>query len=506
MNNHDNYATPEQFVSIDNESFAFLLSDDQMNKEQYDTMLKSGTAIINKYLNRDNKICSGIPPQELEKLFTSIDLNIPMTDTASVLQELEKLYMEHAVYFHRPKYAAHLNCPIVTPSLLAEQIIAAINTSIDTYDQSLGGTFIEKKVIDWTNSRIGFNQNADGIFTSGGSQSNMMALLAARDHFCLERLNHYVFKKGLPAEAGKFRVFTSEVSHFSFQKNAAFIGLGQDAVIPIAVDENHRMDVVELEKAIRFSIAEGLIPLMVVATCGTTNFGSFDPIFPIAEIANEYGLWLHADAAYGCGLLISNEYAHLIEGINLADSVTVDFHKSFFQSVSCSAFLVKNKQHLNYFTYHVDYLNPVTETNEGIPNHINKSMQNTRRFDPLKVWMTLRIMGPQHLGSYFDKPIALAKEVAKYLQENPEFELINLPVLGTLVFRFLPAGISDDDLIGQINKQIREEIFRSGEAMIAGMSFRGIDYLKFTLLNPTTSLEDIIEILNLIRNYGKKWS
>ena len=203
-----------------NSQYNHIFSDLDSNLSDYNQIIEKGRELINKSLRKD-KPCSGASPSELKELFNSVDLNIPLPNLSSSLDELERLYLDHAVYFDKPAYAAHLNCPIVNPGLLAEQILSAINSSVDTYDQSLGGTFIEQKVIEWTNSRLGFDENSDGIFTSGGTQSNMKALLLARDHYCWTRLNHSTFKKGLPSEASKFRIFTSEISHFSIQKNSA---------------------------------------------------------------------------------------------------------------------------------------------------------------------------------------------------------------------------------------------------------------------------------------------
>jgi len=127
---------------------------------------------------------SGILPHELADEFRSVDLNSPLGNNEAALAELSQLYLRDAVWFHHPKYVAHLNCPVVLPSLMAEQVMAAVNSSVDTWDQSAGGTLIEQKVIDWTLERIGLPAAADGIFTSGGTQSNLMAMLLARDSWC----------------------------------------------------------------------------------------------------------------------------------------------------------------------------------------------------------------------------------------------------------------------------------------------------------------------------------
>ncbi len=484
--------------------FPLIFSHENLSLDIYEHLLDEGKELVIKsILNHQKNVCSGISPSSLKPLFENIDLEKPLASTQDVMEELQTLYTDHAMYFHNPKYVAHLNCPVVTPALMAEQILSAINSSLDTYDQSLGGTFIEQQVIDWTNKRVGYNGESDGIFTSGGTQSNLMALLLARDHYCWTHWKHNVTEKGLPSEASKFRIFTSEASHFSIKKNAGLLGLGQDAVIPVPVDQDFRMDMSALERVVQECRQEGLIPLAVVATCGTTDFGSVDPIKEIAPFAKQHGMWLHADCAYGCGLLISTTHRQLLDGIEETDSVTVDYHKSFYQPVSCGAFLVKDKRHLNYVTYHADYLNPKIQSDEGIPNLVNKSIQTTRRFDALKVWLTLRMMGPSLLGDYFDRPLALAQEIAPIIIDDPELELIHKPELGMLVFRYLPEGKHELNSLNELNIRIRKHLFESGKAVVAGTKVNGVQYLKFTLLNPKTRLEDLTEILQRIKAYGK---
>ncbi len=246
---------------------------------------------------------------------------------------------KRCVYFHHPHYMAHLNCPIVYPALVAEVISSAINTAVDTWDQSAGATLIEQALIDWSCEKIGWQPGADGIFTSGGTQSNLMALLLARDHFCETRLDHCVKTQGLPAGFERLRIFASEVSHFSVKKAAALLGLGHDAVVSVACDSAYRMCPQALRQALRDCHHQGLVPMALVATQGTTDFGSFDPLPELAPICREWGMWLHADAAYGGGLLVSPNYRDRLAAIELADSVSIDFHKSFFQPVSCSAFV-----------------------------------------------------------------------------------------------------------------------------------------------------------------------
>lgn len=473
----------------------------EQNLLKYEVSAMHGLSLVHKAIRKNQKPFSGISPKELATEFASIDLDQPLNSIDATLEEVEQLYLDHAVYFHHPKYVAHLNCPVVYPAVLAEQILTSVNTSVDTWDQSGGATLIEQKLIDWTLQRIGMEEGADGIFTSGGTQSNLMAMLIARDNAAGRRLNHSIRDDGLPEEAHKYRIFTSQVSHFSVQKSAALLGLGYNSVVSVPCDSHFKMDTVELTRLIEQAIDRGEIPIAVVATMGTTDFGSIDPIQQIKPICEQYNLWCHVDAAYGCGLLTSNHSRHLLDGIESADSVTVDYHKSFMQPVSCSAFFLKDKSYFEYITHHADYLNPLNSDVASVPNLVDKSIQTTRRFDALKLWMTLRTMGVNQLGSLFDSVMALAKQSFVYLNDDPEFDVIHNPQLSTLVFRLLIDGASEQEL-NTINTKIKDRIFASGEAAIARTKFNGRQYLKFTLLNPATSMDEIKAITAQIKSVG----
>ncbi|RZE72521.1 pyridoxal-dependent decarboxylase, partial [Streptomyces albidoflavus] len=370
--------------------------------------------------------------------------------------------------------------------------LSAVNSSLDTWDQSAGGTLIERRLIDWTTGRIGLGEGADGVFTSGGSQSNLQAMLLARE-------------EAKAAHPTQLRVFTSDVSHFSVRKSATLLGLGPDAVVTIPTDRERRMRIEVLAAELRRCEAEGLVPMAVVGTAGTTDFGSIDPLPEIAELCAQHNTWMHVDAAYGCGLLVSPTRRALLNGIEHADSVTVDYHKSFFQPVSSSALLVRDGATLRHATYHADYLNPRRAAEERIPNQVDKSLQTTRRFDALKLWMTLRVMGADGIGQLFDEVCDLAGEGWKLLVADPRFDVVVEPSLSTLVFRYLPGRPTDPAQIDRANLYARKALFASGDAVVAGTKVDGRHYLKFTLLNPETKASDIAAVLDLIAGHAEQY-
>ncbi|MFF4791382.1 pyridoxal phosphate-dependent decarboxylase family protein [Streptomyces sp. NPDC001276] len=467
-----------------------LLND--LTAEHYRRSVKEGVERVAARLATTDRPFTGVTADALAPRIERIDLDRPLNDTTAALDELEEVYLQDAVYFHHPRYLAHLNCPVVIPAVLGEAILSAVNSSLDTWDQSAGGTLIERKLIDWTAARIGLGPDADGVFTSGGTQSNLHALLLARE------------ETGSDALSG-LRILTSEASHFSVRKSARLLGLGPESVVCVPVDRDQRMQTLALAHELERCRRDGLVPMAVVATAGTTDFGSVDPLPEIAELCERFGTWLHVDAAYGCGLLVSPTRREMLTGIERADSVTVDYHKSFFQPVSSSAVLVRDASVLRHANYHADYLNPRRAVTERIPNQVDKSLQTTRRFDALKLWMTLRVMGAEGVGQLFDEVCDLAAAGWKLLASDPRFDVVVEPALSTLVFRCIPAAVTDPAEIDRANLYARKALFASGAAAVAGTKVAGRHYLKFTLLNPETTTDDLTAVLELIAGHAEQY-
>ncbi|MEU6332174.1 aspartate aminotransferase family protein [Streptomyces sp. NPDC047049] len=496
------------------DSRTYLLN--EKTAQRYRSAVTESVTRIGAKIAGTTRPFTGITVDDLAPAVMGVDLDAPLHDAAAALDELEEVYLRDAVYFHHPRYLAHLNCPVVIPALVGEAVLSAVNSSLDTWDQSAGGTLIERRLIDWTAERIGLGEAADGIFTSGGSQSNLQAMLLARDEACRRALTadgapsaklFTPFEQGGPPATRRtdvlprLRILTSECSHFSIRKSATLLGMGAEAVLTVPVDEHKRMRTDSLAAELARCHRDGLIPMAVVATAGTTDFGSIDPLPEIAGLCAGYGAWMHVDAAYGCGLLVSRRRA-LLTGIERADSVTVDYHKSFFQPVSSSAVLVRDRATLQHVTYHADYLNPRRMAEARIPNQVDKSLQTTRRFDALKLWLTLRIMGAHAVGELFDDVIDRAAEAWKLLHDDPRFSVVVQPQLSTLVFRYVPGTDQDPELGDRVNLHAREALSASGDAIVAGTVVDGRHHLKFTLLNPETTVEDIATVLDLIAEHA----
>ena len=497
-------------VDVNNSEFdRFFVGNSADSLEAYSKAITAAKDIINQYLGLSNQAYSGVSSTQLTALIRDIDICPEHgQELFQILQYIGATIVQNSVNVFHPTCIAHLHCPPLIPALAAEVLISATNQSMDSWDQSPAATILEQQMVDWLCQLFGYNATADGIFTSGGTQSNFMGLLLARDAFAHKHLNWSIQKLGLPKEANRFRILCSEISHFTIVQAAALLGLGQQAVITVETDANYRLCPVALERKLVELKQQDLLPIALVATVGTTDFGSIDPLPELAVCAKKHGLWLHVDAAYGGALILSNRHRHKLAGIEAADSITVDFHKLFYQPISCAAFLLKDRSNFNLIKLHANYLNPETNEDLGFLDLVTKSVQTTRRFDALKLFVSLQALGHKAFADMIDTTIELANSTANLMIADFNLELATYPTINSIVFRYLPKQvISEIDFtawVNQINDQIRLSLLQRGEAVIAQTRIGNCIYLKLTLLNPRTTITHIQNLLSSIKHLGDK--
>ena len=465
------------------------------SKEEFRQMIiRTTDAIVDSLC--DTKAYAGLSPDELKKAVHVEDL-LPNEGEGfdKVLEALKLQVLPNFLRTSSTDYMAHLHSPALLESIAAELIIAAFNQSMDSWDQAPVATEVELEVIRKLCSLYGYDDNSDGVFTSGGSQSNISALLFARDWYCQKKLNHDVKKHGLPENYRKLRIYSSEISHFSMEKGAHLLGLGYDAVVKVPVDSKQKIDVNALEQLIKKDLEDGNLPFCVVATIGTTDYGSIDPMNEIGNICKKYGLWLHADAAYGSAVILSSKYAQRVAGFNQCDSITVDFHKMFLLPISCSAVLLKDASNFEALELHADYLNREEDEEDGYTNLVGKSLQTTRRFDALKVWISFKMRGKDGWGEIIDTCMENAAYLYSRLENNDNFETVTSPEISSVVFR-----LSNTD---DVNKRVRRALIHEHGVVIGQTVHDGKVFLKFTLLNPLVTHEKLDSLLDLIKNISK---
>lgn len=475
-----------------------LASSAQSIEAYQDAMTQSSQAVM-QWLQQP-EMYQGKTVAELRERIT-LDFNPQGLGNQAAIERAIEYFLKDSLSVHHPQCVAHLHCPSLVVSQAAEVLINATNQSMDSWDQSPSATIIEMKLIEWLRTQVGYQSGDAGVFTSGGTQSNLMGLMLARDAF-FARQGHSIQQDGLVGNLKKIKVFCSENAHFSVQKNMALLGLGYQCVTLVKTDRFARMDLNDLAEKVALAKANGEQILAIVATAGTTDAGAIDPLRAIATLAAEHQIWVHVDAAWGGALLLSEKYRDYLDGIELVDSITLDFHKQFFQTISCGAFLLKEARHYELMRYQAAYLNSEFDEAQGVPNLVSKSLQTTRRFDALKLWMGLEALGQQQYAAIIDHGVTLAQQVAQYVDEHASLELVMQPQLASVLFRFRPQQLAtaDDATIALLNQRIGDALLESGRANVGVTEFNGVTCLKLTLLNPTVNLDDVKVLLDLVES------
>lgn len=478
-----------------------FLGTEQGNSAYREAMERAIDAVVGSYVDRSRPY-SGASPEAIAAQFDEPVLPEEGQGLATVIDEVAEYVLAHSVGTSNPQCVAHLQCPPMIPGLAAETQLTAMNQSLDSFDQAPAATVLEGHVISALCDLFDLPTTADGVFTSGGTQSNFQALLLARDRFCDRHFDRDVQAHGLPPACASLRILCSEEAHFTVKQAAHYLGLGEDAVVAVPTDDDRRMDLEALDGALTALHSEGTEPFALVGTAGTTDFGSIDPLPALADRSADHDLWFHVDAAYGGALAVSDQYDELLDGIEQADSVAVDFHKLFYQPISCGTLLVGDGDDFQWMSRNTAYLNPEEHDRIGVPNLVTKSVQTTRRFDALKPYLAFQTLGQRGLAALVESTLELADQTATLIEAADDFELLAEPTLNAVVFRYRSDEAMDDESVSRLNAAIHHELLRDGRAIVARTDVEGVTSLKFTLLNPIATPTDVAAILDTIRDCG----
>ncbi|WP_432480899.1 pyridoxal phosphate-dependent decarboxylase family protein [Moraxella sp. ZY200743] len=482
-----------------------LFCNDEQSVNDYQNAMNTAVKAVADWLQEDKMYTGG----SINELRQAINFQ-PSQEGLGLDEALNRainLFLNKSLKVHHPHSLAHLHCPTMVSSQIAEVLINATNQSMDSWDQSPAGSLMEVQLIDYLRQKTGYGTGTAGVFTSGGTQSNLMGVLLARDWAIAKNWQNNgkewsVQQDGIPPDAlAKVKVICSQNAHFSVQKNMAMMGMGFASVVAVPVNNNAQMDTDALAKTIQTLKNDGKIIACVVATAGTTDAGAIDDIRTIRKLCDEVGAWLHIDAAWGGALLLSNNHRDMLSGIELSDSVTLDFHKHFFQSISCGAFLLKDEKNYRFMHYEAEYLNSAYDEEHGVPNLVSKSLQTTRRFDALKLWLTIEALGEKLYGSMIDHGVQLTRQVADYIKATDDLELLVEPQFASVLFRVVPKDYPSQ-FIDNLNQNVADELFAKGDANIGVTRVidgkRDVQSLKMTTLSPVATFDNVKALLSQV--------
>lgn len=405
-----------------------------------------------------------VPTSDPETLREVLDLELPDKglDLETVGERLQEL-VRHTPTTASGSFFNQLFGGREPASLLGETVAAALNNSMYTYKVAGPQVLVELELIQEMGRLVGFD-HADGVFTPGGSLSNLTGMLLARD-----RARPRVRTEGLSGP--RLRVYTSAHSHYSVAKAVALLSLGADNLVRVAVDERGRMDPAALDKAIRADMAAGHQPMMVNATAGTTVLGAFDPLHQLADVCDKHDLWLHVDGAFGGSAVMDPAQAHQLSGSERADSMAWDAHKVMGAQLSCSVVLVRERGLLaDSLDENASYLfqGDDRELNPG-----TRSLQCGRRNDALKLWTLWQSLGNEGMAKRVAGFRSMTLRAAQLVRETPGLELVREPEFLNVCFAV--DGVPVEELCAELTDR--------GLAMVGYAMVDGEAVVRLVLVN-----------------------
>jgi glutamate/tyrosine decarboxylase-like PLP-dependent enzyme len=409
----------------------------------------------------------------------------PMNED-SVLAQLAEHVAKPGVRLGSPGFFGFIPISTLFPAALGDYLAAILNSYSGNFFASPGAVRMEHLLTRWMADFVGYPKNSAGDLTSGGSISNLSAIIAARERRALKARDYE-----------KAVVYLSSQTHHSVTKALRIAGLAECIRREIPLDSAYRMRAELLEAAIHADRRLGFVPWLIVAAAGSTDTGAIDPLPEIAAVAREHQVWLHVDGAYGAMFALCPPGKKALAGMELSDSLTLDPHKGLFMPCGLGAVLVRNGQDLlNAYRYEAHYMQDrpaLASLGETSPSELSPEL--TRPFRGLRLWLSLKLIGVQAFRSALEEKLLLAKYFYEEIRREPTVELGPPPQLSVVTFRYLPKQGDANDFNARLLRSLQQD----GRIFMTSTSIDGQFWIRLAVLCPTTHREHIDLALELIR-------
>lgn len=403
----------------------------------------------------------------------------------------------HRIAMDHPRFFGFIPSPVHPVACLGDIISIMFNTHAGSWFQSSGPSAVEDVLLQWLGQQAGMPSSAGGVFVSGGSMANLSAIVMARD----QKLSFDQRRRGT--------IYLSDQTHSSVEKGLAIAGFHHTQVRRIKSDEAHRMTARNLFETIAADREAGLLPFLLIATCGYTNTGAVDPLQGLADVAEQEQLWLHVDGAYGASVLLSQQHKHEADGVGRAHSVSWDAHKWLFQTYACGMLLVRDKRNLvQTFATNASYIQDADEMSSAHVNFWNRGIELTRPARAMKLWFTLRVLGLDKVSEMIGHGIHLAEYAEHTLSNMPDWEIITPAKLAIINFRYLPVYLRDyksnarhEMELEQLNIEISRRAIAGNVAAPLTTRLHGRLNMRICSIHPSLSemqMGEIIRSLDVI--------
>ena len=429
----------------------------------------------------------------------------PVSPRASpdILAEFRRRLAPHQFNAAHPRSFSYFTPPALPLSIVGEVLGQWVNQGVDVFHAGPAAALVEEEVVEWLRRLVGYGDGSWGVLTSGGVMANVMALAVARDVHLPRLSGRHVPPRASALEG--VRVYASDQAHFSIGRALDLLGFPEDTLRLVPSDERFRLRGAPVADAVGADRAAGLRPLAIAAVAGSTNTGSVDRVGELAEVAVREGLWLHVDAAYGGAARLSARDAPRVAGLDHADSITIDPHKWFFQAYDIGGLLVKRREDLPA-TFHREpeyYRSSLPETRPL--NWYQYSLEGTRRFRALKLWMSWKHLGTEGFGRLVEANDDLAAHLARRCRESDDLEALPAePDLSVVCFRHLPGGRAAassiaPEILDRYQDRLQRALEVSGEGWVSTTRLRGRTYLRAGIVNYLSTETDVDQVLDALR-------
>ncbi len=443
----------------------------------YRSDFKKYKALITDWISRyydqieDFPVRSQVEPGEI---YGKIPAALPQKGESleAVLKDMDEIILPGMTHWQHPNFHAYFAANSSVESLFGEMLTSAMSAQCMIWATSPAAAELEERMMEWMRDAMGIPSEWEGVIQDTASSASLVAIITAREVKTGFRSNF----DGVP---GNLRVYCSTETHSSVEKAMAISGLGRNNLVKIGVDSAQQMLVSELESSIKADLEGGNVPCAIVVAIGTTGTLAVDPLREIVDVARNYDLWLHIDAAYAGTALFLPEYRWMIEGIELADSFVFNPHKWLFTNFDCSAYFVKDAEILiRTFEILPEYLK--TPKRGKVNDYKDWGIALGRRFRALKLWFVLRSFGLEGIQHTLRNQIEWTLDLATILKQDSSFEIVRKPFLNFFCFRLVAEGKTEDEL-NHLNERYLQAINASGDA-----------YLSHTRIGPTYVIRVVV--------------
>jgi len=439
----------------------------------------------------EGRLFPDVTPRFLHDAFDEPLPNEP-TPLAEVVGQLERKLLPYCTQVNHPGYFG-LITPTPTPAgILGDFIASALNQNVGAWTIGPSAVAMERRTVRWLTDLIGWDARAGGNLTSGGMTANFIGVKLGRDHASGDRAQH----EGMPSG---WTAYTSEERHVSVDKSVDAVGIGRENLRILPTDDCYRARIDSLEAAIADDRKRGFRPMVIIAMGGSTNTGAVDPIAEMRSIADREGAWLHVDAAYGGGMLLSQKHPGRLVDLALADSVTIDPHKWFYAPLDAGAILVKDESRLTRSfgiqpAYLTDEMDP---ENERYQYYVH-GFEQSRRFRSLKIWMSFKRYGAKEIGQWVDANVDQALRLHDLAAAHGDFEPAVRPPMSAVCIRYCPPGL-DEAHLARLHADVARRIEAGGRFWISTTVLKGKTWFRVNPVNFRTRLEHMDELFDLLK-------